>query len=37
MKVNRRDFLKISGASAAGAAILGLGLDLKPIKATPKP
>jgi formate dehydrogenase major subunit len=33
MKVNRRDFLKISGASAAGAAILGLGLDLKPIRS----
>ena len=33
MKVNRRDFLKITGASAAGAAILGLGLDLKPIRS----
>jgi formate dehydrogenase major subunit len=33
MKVTRRDFLKITGASAAGAAILGLGLDLKPIKS----
>ena len=33
MKVTRRDFLKITGASAAGAAVLGLGLDLKPIKS----
>jgi formate dehydrogenase major subunit len=33
MNVTRRDFLKITGASAAGAAILGLGLDLKPIKS----
>ena len=33
MKVTRRDFFKISGASAAGAAILGLGLDLKPFKS----
>ena len=33
MKVTRRDFLKITGASAAGAAILGLGLDLKPIES----
>jgi len=33
MNLNRRDFLKITGASAAGAAILGLGLDLKPIKS----
>ena len=33
MKVTRRDFMKVSGASAAGAAILGLGLDLKPIKS----
>ena len=33
MNVNRRDFLKITGASAAGAAIMGLGLDLKPIKS----
>jgi len=33
MEVTRRGFLKITGASAAGAAILGLGLDLKPIKA----
>ena len=33
MNVNRRDFLKITGASAAGATILGLGLNLKPIKS----
>jgi len=33
MNVSRRDFLKITGASAAGAAVLGLGLDLKPIKS----
>jgi formate dehydrogenase major subunit len=33
MKVTRRDFLRITGASAAGAAVLGLGLDLKPIKS----
>ncbi len=32
MKVTRRDFLKITGASAAGAVALGLGLDLKPIR-----
>ena len=33
MEVTRRDFIKITGASAAGAAVLGLGLDLKPIKS----
>ena len=33
MEVTRRYFLKITGASAAGAAVLGLGLDLKPIKS----
>jgi len=33
MKVTRRNFLKITGASAAGAAVVGLGLDLKPIKS----
>ncbi len=33
MNVNRRDFIKITGTSAAGAAILGLGLNLKPIKS----
>jgi formate dehydrogenase major subunit len=33
MNITRRDFFKITGASAAGAAVLGLGLDLKPIKS----
>ncbi len=33
MDITRRDFFKITGASAAGAAIMGLGLDLKPVKA----
>jgi len=33
MNVNRRDFLKITGTSTAGAAILGLGLNLKPIQS----
>ena len=33
MNVTRRGFLKISGASAAGIAALGLGLDLKPVKS----
>jgi formate dehydrogenase major subunit len=33
MNVTRRDFFKITGASAAGVAALGLGLDLKPIKS----
>jgi formate dehydrogenase major subunit len=33
MNVTRRDFFKITGASAAGVAILGLGLDLKPFKS----
>ncbi len=33
MKVTRRDFLKITGASAAGVAALGLGIDLKPVKS----
>ena len=33
MDVNRRDFLKITGISAAGAAILGLSLNLNPIKS----
>jgi formate dehydrogenase major subunit len=31
--MNRRDFFKITGASAASAVILGLGLELKPIKS----
>jgi formate dehydrogenase major subunit len=33
MNVNRRDFIKITGTSVAGAAILGLGLNLKPIQS----
>ena len=33
MNFTRRGFLKITGASAAGVAALGLGLDLKPIKS----
>jgi len=33
MKLNRRDFIKVSGAAAAGAAVSGLGFDLKPVKS----
>ena len=33
MKMNRRTFLKISGATATGAVIGGLGFDLSPIEA----
>ena len=33
MNVTRRGFLKITGASAAGAAALGLGIDLKPFES----
>jgi formate dehydrogenase major subunit len=36
MSVSRRDFLKVSGATAAGTALSGLtgfGVDLKPIQA----
>jgi formate dehydrogenase major subunit len=33
MKVTRRGFLKVTGASAIGAAALGLGIDLKPVKS----
>jgi formate dehydrogenase major subunit len=33
MKVNRREFLKISAGTAAGVMALGLGMDLKPVKA----
>lgn len=33
MKLNRRDFIKISGAAAAGVAVSGLGFDLKPVKS----
>lgn len=33
MKFNRRDFIKISGATAAGVALSGVGFDLKPVKS----
>ena len=33
MKINRRTFLKLSGASAAGPIIGGLGFDLTPTEA----
>ncbi len=33
MKLNRRDFVKISGAAAAGAAFGGLGFDLTAVKS----
>ena len=33
MKLNRRDFIKISGATAAGVAFSGLGFDLSPVKS----
>ncbi len=33
MELNRRDFIKITGATAAGVAVSGLGFDLKPVKA----
>lgn len=33
MKLNRREFIKITGATAAGIAVSGLGFDLKPVKA----
>ena len=33
MKVNRRQFLKISVGTAAGVMALGLGMDLKPVKS----
>jgi formate dehydrogenase major subunit len=33
MDVTRRQFIQISGATAAGLAVSGLGFDLKPIKA----
>ncbi len=33
MELNRRDFIKISGATAAGVAVSGLGFDLKPVKS----
>jgi formate dehydrogenase major subunit len=33
MKVNRREFIQITGATAAGLAVSGLGFDLEPVKA----
>ena len=33
MKLDRRDFMKFSGATAAGIAVSGLGFDLKPVKS----
>lgn len=32
MKITRRDFLKVSGATAAGTVLGGLGFDLSPIE-----
>ncbi len=33
MKVNRREFIQVTGATAAGLAVSGLGFDLSPVKA----
>ncbi len=33
MNVTRREFIQITGASAAGLAVSGMGFDLKPVKA----
>jgi formate dehydrogenase major subunit len=33
MNINRRQFIQVTGASAAGLAVSGLGFDLKPVKA----
>ncbi len=33
MKVNRREFIQVTGATAAGIAVSGLGFDLSPVKA----
>ena len=32
MKINRREFIQITGATAAGLAVSGLGFDLRPVK-----
>ncbi len=32
MKLNRREFIQITGAAAAGLAVSGLGFDLYPVK-----
>ena len=33
MQINRREFIQITGATAAGLAVSGLGFDLRPVKA----
>ena len=33
MHVNRREFIQITGATAAGLAVSGLGFDLSPVKS----
>jgi formate dehydrogenase major subunit len=33
MKCNRREFIKISGATAAGLAASGVGVDMEPVKS----
>ena len=33
MEVNRREFIQITGAAAAGLAVSGLGFDLAPVRA----
>ena len=33
MKISRREFMRISGAAAAGLAVSGLGFDLSPVKS----
>jgi len=33
MNVNRREFIQITGATAAGLSVSGLGFDLSPVKA----
>lgn len=33
MDITRRQFIQVSGATAAGLAVSGLGFDLKPIEA----
>jgi formate dehydrogenase major subunit len=33
MEINRRQFIQITGATAAGLAVSGLGFDLGPVKA----
>jgi formate dehydrogenase major subunit len=33
MNVTRREFIQVSGATAAGIAVSGLGFDLSPVKA----